>query len=1116
MSNFITNSSTKSLKKRLLELLSKSRELKFLVGFFYFSGLRELYEGLKDNPDVLMKVLVGLNVDRTIYGLFEHDKDSKYASDDEKIYKFFKSIKNSINTEEFDNRDFHEQVRFFLDLIKSDRLIIRKTLQPNHAKLYIFKLDEEQVGRQNLFITGSSNLTSSGLTRQHEFNVEISDYGFKEAEAYFDNLWKDERSIPITEDDVTKTKLIELIEKETLIKEITPYEAYALVLRSYLDTFKGKGIGQRLIEVLQENGYREYKYQIDAVKQALSIIEQNNGVIIADVVGLGKTIIACAVAFELKKRGIVIAPPGLIGDNSKKEGWKKYLEDFHLSSLGWDAYSLGDLEKVSEFVSRAKDIEVIIVDEAHRFRNQDTKDYEYLKNICRGRTVILLTATPFNNRPADIFSLLKLFITPKKSTITLTDNLEFKFIAFKSTFDKLSYIKKNANSPDPKKRARAISYYKSLFGKDIIDLRDVKNRSHYLAKQIKDVIEPVTIRRNRLDLLENPHYRTEVNELSKVEDPIEWFFELTREQSRFYDRIINEYFALPEDGGRFKGAIYMPFVYEVGTLDELEREENFQYIQQFNLYDFMRRLLVKRFESSFGAFEQSLKNFKRITENVLEFIEKTKGKYILDRSLLEKIYDKDLEEIEEHLMEYAEKIRRNEYPKNHKIYEIDKFKRKYEFLSDIESDLQLFDDIIEELHTLNLVDHDPKAMCLVDNLRKVLNQSPNKGEPKRKVVVFSEYIDTVKYLAPILSKEFNDRMLVVAGDLNRTKISEIHKNFDASLPSEKQEDKYDILLTTDKISEGFNLNRAGMVVNYDIPWNPVRVIQRVGRINRISKKVFESLYIVNFFPTEKGADLVRSREIASQKMFLIHNALGEDSKIFDIDEEPTPSGLYNRVQQNPDSLEGESFYTRVLKEFERIKKEYPEIADSLKDFPPRIKVARKADDDELFVIIKKGRLYVHHKKYGDDTAPDVLSLEDVIERIKAEKDEPALPLSTQFWDVYDEIKNYREFTRHPLTEQSIQQRAINNLKSLLRIDNAADLTPLKGFVRTLLEDILDYGTLSDYTLRRIANLDINKLSSVTKELKKLRQELGEDYLEKEKERLKSLSKEIIIAIENRK
>jgi len=1110
MSNFITNSSVKRLKERLLELLSKSKELKFLVGFFYFSGLKELYEGLRKNPNVSLKVLVGLNVDRTAYGLIEHGSDEKGLSDDERLYRFFSSIKNSINTEQFDNKEFYEQVRFFIDLIKDNRLIIRKTYEPNHAKLYIFKLQESQIARNSLFITGSSNLTSSGLTKQQEFNVEISDYGTDEAEAYFDSLWQ--KAIPVTEDDVTKKRLIDLLEKETLIKEITPYEAYALILKTYLDSFRGKEIGERVIDILRENGYKQYRYQLDAIKQALSIIDANNGVIIADVVGLGKTVIACATAFELKKRGIVIAPPGLIGDEVGTEGWRKYLEEFHLAKLGWKAFSLGKLEDALEYVSRARDIKVVIVDEAHRFRNQDTKDYELLKNICRGKVVILLTATPFNNRPSDIFSLLKLFITPKKSTITLTDNLEFKFTEFKGIFDRLSYIKRYSNSPDNQKRQRAISYYRVLFGGDEIDLKKVKRRAHYLARQIKDVIEPVTIRRNRLDLQVNPYYKDEIRELSRVEDPQEWFFELTKEQSQFYDRVINNYFALPDEGGMFKGAIYRPFIYKVGfdAFDELHREENFQYIQQFNLYDFMRRLLVKRFESSFGAFRQSLKNFKNITEIVQSFIQRT-NKYILDRALLERIYDKEIDEIEEELKAYAERIRNGEYPKNHEVYEVDRFKDKERFLSDIESDRRLFEDILKELEELKLTSHDPKAEKLIESLSSRL-----RDEPERKIVIFSEYIDTVKYLAPILKEAFRDRVLVVAGDLTKSKTREIYANFDASYPEEKQADNYDILLTTDKISEGFNLNRAGMVINYDIPWNPVRVIQRVGRINRISKKVFESLYIVNFFPTEKGSDLVHSRDIAANKMFLIHNALGEDSKIFDIDEEPSPSGLYKRIQQNPDYLEEESFYTRVLKEFEEIKKQNPGLVERLKDFPPRIKVAKEADKNELYVVIKKGRLFVHYKDYESKDI-ELKNLEDVIDRIKpSTPDLKSLPLSERFWDEYEAIKNFRETGTIRLTEQSIEQKAINNLKALLRLEGIDEILLYKDFIRTLLEDILDYGTLPDYTLRRIANIDIKKKESILSEIKALKQQLGEDYLYREKERLRDMTKEIIIAVENQK
>jgi len=1119
MTNFITNSGVENLKKRLIELINKSEYLKFLVGFFYFSGIRELYQGLKANPEVKIKVLVGLNVDKSNYGLLEYGDQEKELSDEERCYKFFESIRKSLNTEYFDKKEFYEQVKYFLDLIRKEHLIIRKTYNPNHAKVYIFKLQEEQIGRSTLFITGSSNLTNSGLTTQEEFNVEISDYGFEDAEDYFDSLWED--AIKITEDDINKTRLIEVVEKETLVKEITPFEAFVLVLQVYLNSFEQKEIGESLITTLEKHGYIPYQYQLDAVKQALAIIENNNGVIIADVVGLGKTIVACAIARQLKKRGVVICPPGLVGDRNKNSGWRKYAEEFGL--YDWEIRSLGDLEKVSKFVQKTKDIEVIIIDEAHRFRNQDTKDYEYLKNICRDKIVILLTATPFNNRPGDILSLLKLFITPKKSSITLENNLVDRFKAFKGSFDRLGYIKKYWNSPIESKRKKAQAYYEGLFGDSNIDLEKVKKRSKYLARQIRDVIEPVTIRRNRLDLQGNPYYRGEVKYLSKVADPKEWFFELTKQQSEFYDRIISTYFGDPEDGGQFKGAIYRPFEYEVEkekVLNEkLTEKENFQLQQQRNLYDFMRRLMVKRFESSFGSFRQSIINFQRITRAAQGFISKT-GKYILDRSLMEKIYDLEPEDIEASLAEYSERIKNGEYPKNHKIYRLAEFKHKDEFLCDIDADLKLFDKILKELNTLDLVKSDPKTSCLLKNTEAVLKKRPNKGEPRRKIIIFSEYLDTVKYLEPILRKKYGNRLLVVSGNLPVSKIAQINRNFDASSP--EQNDQFDILLTSDRISEGFNLNRAGMVINYDIPWNPVRVIQRVGRINRISKKVFDELYIVNFFPTERGAELVKSREIAANKMFLIHNTLGEDAKIFDIDEEPTAAGLYERVLQNPDKLEEASFYTRVLNEFERIKKANPELVKDLKKYPPRIKVAKNFIEHQLLVFLKKGRLYVYIVGYDKNGQEQILqtTIEEVFENIRCEKDEERLPFSDRAWESYEKVKEFKEYRPGPPSEQSLETRALNNLNYLINSNRREELMPYKNFLRTLREDIIDYGTLSDYTLRRVGNLESNndkKVKEVINAIEKIRKELGgEDYLQKEKDRQRNLSKEIIIAIENRK
>lgn len=1104
MSNFITNTESTDLKMRLIELIVKSKELKFLVGFFYFSGIRELYEGLKSNPNSIIKVLVGLNIDRSNFGLIEL-ADNEDSSDEEKTYKFFESIKKSLNTEDFDTKEFYEQVKFFINLIHQDKLIIRKTYRPNHSKLYLFQLEENQAVKE-LFITGSSNLTKAGLTTQNEFNVEISSYGFEDAQKYFDDLW--DEAVRITEFAETKKKLIDVVEKETLVKNVTPFEAFCLVLKTYLDSFEEKEIGESLIKTLEKNGYTPYQYQLDAVKQSLAIIENNNGVIIADVVGLGKTIVACAIAKQLKKRGIVICPPGLVGDRSRNSGWKKYLEEFGLHD--WDVWSRGDLKNALKFVNNANDIEVVIVDEVHWFRNQDTENYELLKNICREKQVILLTATPFNNRPGDILSLLKLFITPKQSSITLESNLVDQFKGFKGIFDRLGYIKKYWSSTDETKRTKAQNFYKTLFEEEKIDLRKVSDRARYLAKQIRNVIEPVTIRRNRLDLQNNPYYKNEVKELSKVADPKEWFFELSKEQSEFYSEIIEDYFGDPEVGGRFKGAIYRPFEYEKGVKDEMSEDDNRQFIQQRNLFDFMRRLLVKRFESSFGSFEQSIKNFKKITGDIQKFIDKT-GEYILDRALLEKIYELDAEEIENYLVEYEEKINKGEYPKNHKRYKLKEFKYKDGFIEDLDSDLKLFDEILEKLSLLDLVNNDPKTACLVENLKNEFAKKPGKNEPKRKIIIFTEYVDTVRYLEKTLKKHYGNKMLVIAGDLPTSKITKLNKNFDASY--KEQENDYDLLLTSDKISEGFNLNRAGMVINYDIPWNPVRVIQRLGRTNRISKKVFEELYIVNFFPTEKGAELVKSREIASNKMFLIHTALGEDSKIFDVDEEPTPAGLFNRVQQNPDNLEEESFYTKALKEYLKIKKDYPELVENIKNYPPRIKVAKKGNENELLVFFTKGRLYVSGAQTdSEDVTPYHTIFEDVFDKVVCSQDEKAFNWNTdKFWQVYQAIKDFKDFRLGAVSEQSLEQKALNNLDFLIR-NTKEELMPFKDFLRTIKEDLLNYATLADYTLRRIMNFKEDNPGDI----QRLQDELGKDYLIKEKNRLKEQKKEIIIAIENKK
>jgi len=1126
--NFITNNTgQRVLRDRLNTLISISEELKFLVGFFYFSGWKEVYQQLKANDNITLKLLVGLEVDKMLNkGIVEYGFLEDGLSDDDRFNKFMSSLQNALDNDDMDNKEFYNQVSFFLEMMSEGRLIIRKTKNPNHSKLYLFRLNDDQAliqGNLGQFITGSSNLTSAGLVGQEEFNVEIKDYGYNDADKYFDELWKD--AVLITEDDEKKTKVLDYVGNKTLAAKVTPYEAYALVLKTYIELQQQKKITPILEELLEKKNYKKYKYQIDAVNQGLSIIEEYNGVIIADVVGLGKSVIASMIAKSLDKKTMIICPPGLIGEKNKKNpsGWYEYAYNFELNC---EIESRGKLVDIAESIDN-RNIEVVIVDEAHYFRNQDTDDYEALLKICRDRIVILLSATPFNNSPADIFSLLKLFIIPGKSGITIDNDLEALFVTYGRKFEKLSFISKYWNPKTNKKgiidekkiekKYKSERIYKELFDELPLDIKKVKTETKKLANTIKQTISPVIIRRNRLDLKNDKIYSEEINDLSVVNNPQELFYKLTQEQSEFYDKVISEYFG---DGGRFKGAIYQPYWYEK-IFDEktkIDEQGNRKIMQQTNLYDFMRRLLVKRFESSFGAFSKSIDSFLKVQYLVKSFIEKTDGRFILDRKLIYYLEDENnIEQLDKVLEDYENNNLNKKTPKNTIVYDTNKFERKDEFFNDIDSDIELLVEIQGELKKLDIVDNDPKRDSISKEINKLI-----KTNPQRKIIVFSEYVDTVKHLKPFFENKFPNQILFCEGDLSHTLDKQLNSNFNAQFKGEK-EDKYKILITSDKLSEGLNLNRAGVIINYDIPWNPTRVIQRVGRINRIGTTVFDDLFIYNFFPTESGSTVVQIREIAMQKMFLIHNALGEDSKMFNVDEEPTPAGLFNKFNLNPDNEEEENISTKIRNTYLEIQEKHPEIIKKIENLPLRVKSGKTFSENQVCVLRKKGlSLFTHNIvfKDGEDLKINELTFEDYLTLIECEFDTPNTPLSDNFWIGYDTIRNYKPKIRSSSNiGKSLESKAKENLKVLIKLTNPNE-EELVNFIKMLIDDIVNYKTLSDKTISRIGRNEISNHSS-EKQVKLFRevilgikQYLGKDYLNRILKRVEHQKNEVVIAIEN--
>ena len=1121
---FITNKGRK-LGDRLRELIGVSRELRALVGFFYFSGIKALYEALAGNKDIKLRILVGLEAEAYCGRVLECVREASGAGGNRDVQDaYLKSLRESFRSKALDKPSFYERAGYFVELLREGRLELRKTREPNHAKMYLFDIkDEHAVLREQVWITGSSNLTLPGLESQGELNVELVDFGGDEASAYFEELW--EEAVPLTDRAEVREEIVRIIQEESILAQPTPFEAYALVLKNYLEHRQQLDKTERIERIMEEAGYKPFAHQIDAVNQALATLDAYKGVIIADVVGLGKSVVGCLIGYMRRKRGIVIAPPGQVGDENERTGWKGYLHDFHLDD--WRVRSCGDLKSTLDYVKEDQDFEIVIVDEAHRFRNQDTDDYHYLSQICRGKEVVLLTATPFNNHPGDFFSLLKLFMPTKNAALVLDGNLADTFRGYGVEFKAIHEVLKHGGKTDPDTMEKMKRSLKDL-GIEAAEylqnpqafIRDLRKRAKRLAEQVRQVIEPVTIRRNRIDLRTDPDYRQDVKGLPAMQDPVEQFFVLSREQDRFYERVIHEAFG---ENSTFHGAIYRPYIYLLSPPDE--EEDVPEISQQSNMYKFMRRLLVRRFESSFGAFAKSLDNAIRMHEHVKDFAVRT-GQVLLDRTMMERLMAIDCdEEMDAALAVYLAELEARRGRSRQQVYDLGEDFDRARFFRELEQDRKLLQRVRNQVDTLELATNDPKAQALIRGIEKILKgKHPDveaaQGEPVRKVIIFTEFADTVEHLKPLLEATFRGKVLTAGrGVVSRAEDETLRANFDASVPVKKQRNEFQILLATDKMSEGYNLNRAGLVINYDIPWNPTRVIQRVGRINRIGQRVFEKLYLFNFFPTVRGADIYRCREIAGHKMFAIHQTIGEDARIFNVDETPTPSSLYQKLTRNPDELEEESFQTKAKKAYARILANHPGIEARLEKFPNRVKTAARAKQDGLYVFRRKGHA-IFALLHQDGKIQEV-PMEFALDAIRCPFETEAVPFGPAFWDSYEALCSYTRPEDHVRVSgaTSTDTKTRMQLQGILDREGLLDRGPLseyKDFLETLLEDVQYHGTLSERTMRKIFEPDLATASGVEKmraTLGQLVAEMGRDYLEGYRQT--SAEDEIVIGIEHR-
>lgn len=867
---FITNEPGQSLSDRFGDLLDDTRCFDCLVGYFYISGFYKLYPFLETVEKV--RILVGLQTDRTAYELIQTAKEQgelDFRSHASAIEQVSQEVLGELERSA-DRADIETGVHKFVEWIRSGKLEIRAHASQNlHAKVYIMTFDEGDRDKGRV-ITGSSNLTQAGLQDNLEFNVELknrSDYDF--AIAKFNELW--DVAVDVSE------PYKDTITNKSPYAQFTPYELYLKFLYEYFCSELSRP--SELEDMYVPTGFMKLKYQEDAVLAARKVLDEYGGVFLSDVVGLGKTYMAALLAQQLKGRNLVIAPPQLL-DRDKRGSWPNVFSDFQVRQTDFE--SVGKLDQLLK--RDTTKYTNVFIDESHRFRTETTQSYEALAQICRGKCVILVSATPLNNTPRDILSQVKLFQNGKASTIPNLRNLDAFFASFEKELEGLD-----------RQLDRAL-YFQTI-------------QANAKATREK-VLKFLMIRRTRTEIAR--YYGDDMQQqglkFPEVQDPQPLFYQFNHHENVIFDETIRLL------ASEFKYARYKPLTYYEGERPEQELQG------QRNLAKFMKILMVKRLESSFYAFRLTLDRFSRSYERVIDEFEK--GNVYISKKHIHKIFE---------ALETDDQATIERLLEEDKAERLDAIKFKSDFLPDLKSDLGILRKVQKSWAR---VARDPKW----EAFRQVLTTQPELRQGK--LIIFTESKETAAYLAELIAKQVEPKVILFTGQASAQAHDDVIANFDAN--AFRPRDDYRILVCTEVLSEGVNLHRSNVVINYDIPWNPTRLIQRVGRVNRVDTR-FATIYTYNFFPTQESNDLIKLKEAAEAKIHAFIEMLGADARLLTEGEEVKSHDLFARLNSKKTITgedEDEESELAYLTEIRLVRDNDPALFARIKRLPKKARSTR--------------------------------------------------------------------------------------------------------------------------------------------------------------------------------
>ena len=976
---------------------------KCVTGYFTISMLANISEKFKNISD--FNLILGNIIKRDS----ENDKIINILSQDE-------GLNNSFNLTAF--------ARKAVEFLKQEKVNV-KTVKPNfcHAKAYIYNTIENN-SKDNFFVMGSSNLTESGLGLAKSSNVELNyaNYGggadFPELNDWFDSLWKSHEAKSIVEIEkkkiVYKNYLISIIEK--LYKEYSPEDLYYKVLyemfkADLIDFDINSNTAQQLVHLKNTKIFNLlFSFQQQGVLSLIQKIQRFNGAILADAVGLGKTWQALAVIkyFEIQGYKTFLFCPKKLSYN-----WIQYRK-YHNSLLEEDKFDYivrfhTDLQgdRISNYQdgltlknSFQKNHKVLIViDESHNLRNDKSSRYEFLvENILKENSdvkVLLLSATPINTNLMDIRNQFKLLVRGDdrgfRDLFQIT-SLQYLFSESQAEFKRWQAQKE-----------KTISEFIKVLPDRFFNLTDA-----LVVARTRDMIKKISVNNSKLsDSLSFP-----------AKEKPENIYISPKNIGTLLS--FNDILKSIEIGfTAYKPSFYMEDV-KVKSVTEDERNREKYLVQMMYI------LLIKRLESSWFAFFSTIKNILKYFITVRETIflfenpQSGTGLFSQDNVIHDYPEDKQTQENEEENEEENDSeltIGKKNPVKISDIKDLDNFKlcleKDISKLKELADELQkMQSEIDSETYPEFVFDSkDEKISALMKLIHKKITTSDNK-----KVLIFSVYKDTAKYIYEQLKKRGFKRIAYVSGDYSESDYGYKGKDFEPVLERfapytklflGKDHSRYyaqsnippienfnnwkyfmsdtdtdfkfalkqpiDILIATDCLSEGQNLQDCDLLINYDIHWNPVRLIQRMGRIDRL-KSPNKTVKGVNFWPADSYEDYLTLKKRVEERMALL-SIIGAE-----IDDNLSPK-MEEMVKDNPliskqeekmleqlniswediedssetfgfDKLSLESFRQELLDLFKEKKKELEAIPNGVfTGFKQNSEILNSSDDYSIVALI---------------------------------------------------------------------------------------------------------------------------------------------------------------------